>query len=88
MGVGVVVRKLTAAKLGKKIVRLVGDEVMRRKAKVVGEQVSEEDGVGEAVRCLYRDLEFSRGRVEQLRVWVDGRWGKGEKEREKEKVAA
>ena len=41
------------------------DARMRNKAKLLGEQIRAEDGVGTAIKAVYRDLEYARTLVER-----------------------
>jgi hypothetical protein len=40
---------------------------MRIKAGLIGEGIRRENGVGEAIRCVYRDIGFARESIEVLR---------------------
>ncbi|KAJ3103109.1 Sterol 3-beta-glucosyltransferase [Phlyctochytrium planicorne] len=66
LGVGCAIRKLTVDKLAAALTSLVSDEKMREKAKLLGARVRSEDGIGSAIDCIYRDLEFARSRVRKL----------------------
>jgi sterol 3beta-glucosyltransferase len=66
------------------------------KARVLGEKIRSEDGVGEAIKAVYRDMEYARGLVEMKKVrekkggrgwWTAGVWG-GDGEGEAEEAEA
>ncbi|KNC98530.1 uncharacterized protein SPPG_06223 [Spizellomyces punctatus DAOM BR117] len=75
LGVGVTLRKLSVNKLSSALETLVTDTKMQQRARVVGERLQKEDGVGEAIRCIYRDLDFAQERIKHVKTWVDERWG-------------
>ncbi|TPX66754.1 undecaprenyldiphospho-muramoylpentapeptide beta-N-acetylglucosaminyltransferase [Spizellomyces sp. 'palustris'] len=75
LGVGVTLRKLSVNKLSAALETLVTDTKMQQRARVVGERLKREDGVGEAIRCIYRDLDFAQERIKHVKTWVDERWG-------------
>jgi sterol 3beta-glucosyltransferase len=61
------VRKLTVNRLADALSNVVNDEGMRMKAGVLGEQIRKENGVKNAINFIYRDLEFARERIMELR---------------------
>jgi sterol 3beta-glucosyltransferase len=67
LGVGCSIKKLSVEKLASALMLITGDEKMRERARLLGEQVRSEDGVGKAIECIYRDLEFSKDRIRSLR---------------------
>ncbi|KAJ3215771.1 Sterol 3-beta-glucosyltransferase [Dinochytrium kinnereticum] len=66
LGVGCAIRKLTVDKLASALTSLVSDDKMRERARLLGVRIRAEDGVGTAIDCIYRDLEFARSRVRRL----------------------
>lgn len=47
--------------------QVVNDDSIRLKAGLLGAQIRKEDGVKNAINSIYRDLDFSRERIELLR---------------------
>ncbi|KAK5169131.1 Sterol 3-beta-glucosyltransferase [Saxophila tyrrhenica] len=83
LGVGVNLKKITANSLGKAIWRVCHDERMRGAARHLGEQIRREDGVGNAIKALYRDLEYARTLVKRHGRALEGQEGQeGEEEEE------
>ncbi|KAJ3088772.1 Sterol 3-beta-glucosyltransferase [Quaeritorhiza haematococci] len=66
LGVGCVVRKLTADKLASALVTATTDTKMREKAKALGTRIRAESGVEEAIRFIYKNVEYSASRVKKL----------------------
>ncbi|KAI8803606.1 hypothetical protein BJ742DRAFT_749002 [Cladochytrium replicatum] len=66
LGVGCAVRKLTVDKLAAALIQVTTDDKMKEKARLLGERIRSEDGVGNAVKCIYRDLEFARNQIRKL----------------------
>lgn len=60
LGVGIHLKKINVNALGKALWRATHDERMRTKARILGEQIREEDGVGTAINAIYRDLDYAR----------------------------
>ena len=60
LGVGINLRKITVMSLGRAIWRACHDERMRAAARVLGEQIGEENGVDTAINTIYRDLEYAK----------------------------
>ncbi|TVY71189.1 Sterol 3-beta-glucosyltransferase [Lachnellula suecica] len=63
LGVGVVVRKLNVSLLSRAIWMATNDERMIIKARVLGETIRSEDGVGTAIQFIYRDLEYAKSLI-------------------------
>lgn len=63
LGVGISIRKLTIDKLASALVTLTTDTRMRERASRLGDKIQKEDGTGEAVRCIYRDLGYAKERI-------------------------
>ncbi|KAL1918991.1 uncharacterized protein VTP21DRAFT_2372 [Calcarisporiella thermophila] len=83
MGLGVCVKKLTVEKLADAILTVTTDVKIIGRARQISEQIRQENGVKNAIRFLYRDLEFARDRMKKdtdsdswldLRVDDDGEW--------------
>ncbi|KAF2152471.1 glycosyltransferase family 1 protein [Myriangium duriaei CBS 260.36] len=60
LGVGTCIKKVSEHVLGKALWIATHDARMREKARVLGEQIRAEDGVGNAIKAVYRDLEYAR----------------------------
>ncbi|KAH9843473.1 glycosyltransferase family 1 protein [Teratosphaeria destructans] len=60
LGVGMHLRRISVNSLGRALWIACHDERMRTKARVLGEQIRQEDGVGTAIKAIYRDLEYAR----------------------------
>ncbi|PCH33350.1 glycosyltransferase family 1 protein [Wolfiporia cocos MD-104 SS10] len=63
LGIGTAVRKLTVESLTQALVNAATDQKQIDRARVVGERIRSEDGVGTAMEALYRDLEYARSLV-------------------------
>ncbi|KAI0026741.1 hypothetical protein K488DRAFT_20448, partial [Vararia minispora EC-137] len=63
LGIGCGVRKLTVESLTDALVQATTDPRMVERARAVGEQIREENGVAKAVESLYRDMEYARSLV-------------------------
>ncbi|KAI9314558.1 hypothetical protein BX666DRAFT_2020162 [Dichotomocladium elegans] len=63
MGIGLCIKELTAESLSAALRIVSTDENMYRTAGVVGEKIRQENGVGTAIQCLYRDMELARDRT-------------------------
>lgn len=60
LGVGVHLKKVTVNALGRALWIATHDERMRKKARVLGEQIRREDGVATAINAIYRDLDYAK----------------------------
>ncbi|KAK4701576.1 hypothetical protein P7C70_g4653, partial [Phenoliferia sp. Uapishka_3] len=65
LGIGTAVRHLTVGHLTSAIVAGVSDLGEITRARAVGEAIRREDGVGNAIRAIYRDLEYARSIIPQ-----------------------
>ncbi|CAD0083254.1 unnamed protein product, partial [Aureobasidium vineae] len=65
LGVGQKVLTVTENALGKAIWIATHDSRMIEKARVLGEQIRSEDGVGTVVKAIYRDMEYAKTLVQQ-----------------------
>ncbi|KAK0535478.1 Sterol 3-beta-glucosyltransferase [Tilletia horrida] len=66
LGVGRCIRgELGAGKLADALVAATRDERMVRRARELGERIRREDGVGEAVKVLYRDLDYAASLIKR-----------------------
>ncbi|GAM85707.1 hypothetical protein ANO11243_037150 [Dothideomycetidae sp. 11243] len=68
LGVGACIRKISENVLGKALWIATHDARMREKARILGEQIRSEDGVGTAIKAIYRDLEYARTLVRRKLV--------------------
>jgi sterol 3beta-glucosyltransferase len=85
LGVGMHLRKITVNALGKALWIATHDERMRQKAKLLGEQIRSEDGVGTAIKAIYRDLEYARTLIAKKRMRNQKKkryWGTADKVQE------
>jgi len=60
LGVGLHINHISENVLGKALWIATHDERMKEKARILGEQIRSEDGVGTAIKCIYRDMEYAR----------------------------
>ncbi|KAK5115722.1 hypothetical protein LTR62_000811 [Meristemomyces frigidus] len=65
LGVGLHLKKVTVNALGRALWVATHDERMRRKARRLGEKIRREDGVGTAIKAIYRDLEYARSLIKR-----------------------
>ncbi|KAL1310862.1 hypothetical protein AAFC00_001094 [Neodothiora populina] len=65
LGVGIEVKHITTKSLGRALWIACHDHRMREKAKALGEQIRSEDGVGTAIKAIYRDMEYARTLVKK-----------------------
>ncbi|KAL1633325.1 Sterol 3-beta-glucosyltransferase [Neofusicoccum ribis] len=63
LGVGIHVKKLNSASLARALWTATHDDRMLKKARAIGDKIREEDGVGEAVKTIYRDMEYAKSLV-------------------------
>lgn len=63
LGIGSAVRDMTVANLAEAIIKAVTDEKQISRAKLAGEAIRKEDGVGNAIECIYRDLEYAKSLI-------------------------
>lgn len=63
LGIGSAVRDMTVANLAEAIIKAVTDEKQISRAKLAGETIRKEDGVGNAIECIYRDLEYAKSLI-------------------------
>ncbi|KAF7792479.1 hypothetical protein EIP86_003520 [Pleurotus ostreatoroseus] len=63
LGIGSAVRKLTVQSLTEALVSATTDVKQIERAKMVGEQIRAEDGVGTAIEAIYRDLDYARSLI-------------------------
>ncbi|KAG0329204.1 Sterol 3-beta-glucosyltransferase [Dissophora globulifera] len=62
-GVGVWMHDLSAKRLTAALITITTDQKMIRKAKLIGEKIRQEDGVGQAIQFLYHDLALAKQRL-------------------------
>ena len=72
LGVGMHLKKITVNSLGKALWLATNDERMRTKARVIGEEIRQEDGVKHAINAIYRDLEYAKTLIKTRKVQIDG----------------
>ncbi|EEA20717.1 UDP-glucose:sterol glycosyltransferase [Talaromyces marneffei ATCC 18224] len=59
LGVGICMKKLNVGVFSRALWEATHSERMILKAKLLGEQIRKEDGVGNAIQAIYRDLEYA-----------------------------
>ncbi|KAK0303970.1 Sterol 3-beta-glucosyltransferase [Friedmanniomyces endolithicus] len=72
LGVGIHLRKITVNALGKALWIATHDDRMRGKARLLGEQIRNEDGVATAIMAVYRDLDYARTLIKKREVKIEG----------------
>jgi sterol 3beta-glucosyltransferase len=72
LGVGIYLKKITVNSLGKAIWRAVHDERMRTAARVIGEQIRQENGVDNAINAIYRDLDYAKTLIRRRELRLGG----------------
>lgn len=65
LGVGIHLKKVTANQLGRALWLATHDKRMKDKAKQLGEQIRNEDGVQFAINAIYRDLDYARSLIKR-----------------------
>ncbi|CAG8546394.1 14762_t:CDS:10 [Acaulospora morrowiae] len=63
MEIGFSIKKLTVDKLSDYLKRVVTDQKIIEKAKLVGENIRKEDGVENAIQAIYKHLEHAKQRI-------------------------
>ncbi|KAI9745934.1 MAG: Sterol 3-beta-glucosyltransferase [Claussenomyces sp. TS43310] len=71
LGVGIYLRKLNVSVFSRALWEAVHSARMIAKAKVLGEQIRKEDGVGTAIQCIYRDMEYAKTLIKKKDDKVD-----------------
>lgn len=65
LGVGSCVRQLTADNLAAALITATTNTKQIERARKLGEQIRSEDGIGNAIKAIYRDLDYARSRVKR-----------------------
>ncbi|TKY87821.1 hypothetical protein EX895_003402 [Sporisorium graminicola] len=65
LGVGSCVRQLTADSLAAALITATTNVKQIQRARKLGEQIRSEDGIGNAIKAIYRDLDYARSRVKR-----------------------
>ncbi|PHH74114.1 hypothetical protein CDD82_5095 [Ophiocordyceps australis] len=63
LGVGVWVRRWSSKSFGRALWEVTRNERMITKARMLGEQIRKENGVNNAIQCIYRDLEYAKSLI-------------------------
>ncbi|KAF2402344.1 hypothetical protein EJ06DRAFT_335003 [Trichodelitschia bisporula] len=71
LGVGICLKKLNTSLFAKALWEATHSERMIAKARVLGEQIRAEDGVGTAIQAIYRDMDYARSLIKKERVGHD-----------------
>ncbi|KAF8592020.1 glycosyltransferase family 1 protein [Ramaria rubella] len=66
LGIGSSVRKLTVENLTAALLAATTDIKQISRAKIIGQTIRSEDGVGKAVESIYRDLEYARSLIKRV----------------------
>lgn len=65
LGVGICMRKLNSTVLAKSLWIATHEHRMIEKAQLIGDGIRSENGVGEAVKAIYRDLDYAKSLVKK-----------------------
>lgn len=72
LGVGSCVRRLTVDTLASALITATTNAKQIERARKLGEQIRAEDGIGNAVKAIYRDLDYARSRIKRnTRIHID-----------------
>ncbi|PWN91000.1 UDP-Glycosyltransferase/glycogen phosphorylase [Acaromyces ingoldii] len=63
LGVGSFVRELTADSLAKALYKATHDAKTIERARQLGSEIGREDGVANAIKAIYRDMDYARSRI-------------------------
>lgn len=63
LGCGLALKKITGDGLAKVLVEATSNKSIIERAKVIGEQISLENGVARAIQCIYRELPYAQSLV-------------------------
>ena len=72
LGVGMYLKKITVNSLGKALWLATHDDRMRNKARILGEQIRQENGVENAITAIYRDLDYAKSLIKKRELRIDG----------------
>ncbi|KAK3708966.1 Sterol 3-beta-glucosyltransferase [Vermiconidia calcicola] len=72
LGVGIHLKKVTVNSLGKALWLATNDERMRTKARMLGEQIRQENGVDNAINAIYRDLDYAKTLIKKRELRIGG----------------
>ncbi|EPQ28877.1 uncharacterized protein PFL1_03679 [Pseudozyma flocculosa PF-1] len=79
LGVGSCVKNLTADALAAALRTATTNAKQIEGARALGAQIRAEDGVGEAIKAIYRDLDYARGRIKRdTRLPTETQRGQGQ----------
>lgn len=70
LGVGIRLEGITVNSLGRAIWNATHEMRMREKARALGEQIRREDGVGTAIKAIYRDLEYAKTLIKRRDLYT------------------
>ncbi|KAF2457596.1 UDP-glucose:sterol glycosyltransferase [Lineolata rhizophorae] len=65
LGVGICMKKVNTTVFARALWEATHNERMIIKAKVLGEQIRKEDGVGNAIKAIYRDMEYAKSLIKR-----------------------
>ncbi|KAI9793133.1 MAG: Sterol 3-beta-glucosyltransferase [Candelina submexicana] len=71
LGVGIYMKKLNVSFFARALWEATHSERMIVKAKVLGEQIRKEDGVGNAIQAIYRDMEYAKTLIKKSGAQID-----------------
>ncbi|KAH9824138.1 family 1 glycosyltransferase [Melampsora americana] len=84
LGIGIGLKKMNVKSLSKALEIGTKDEVMIKKAKMIGELIRAESGVSKAVESIYRDLEYAKSLIKKNKTKELGEEQEEEMEEEEE----
>ncbi|PWZ01322.1 hypothetical protein BCV70DRAFT_186689 [Testicularia cyperi] len=73
LGVGSCVRNLTVDNLAAALTSATTNPKQIERARKLGEQIRSEDGIGNAIKAIYRDLDYARSRIKRNTKLPDNR---------------
>jgi sterol 3beta-glucosyltransferase len=77
LGVGICLQRINVSNFARALWEATHSERMIVKARILGEDIRSEDGVGTAIRAIYRDLEYAKSLIKKRDPKAEG---KGEEE--------
>lgn len=66
LNVGVRVKRLKTRLVSEALIKVTTDIEIIENAKAIGKQLESENGVDEAIKSIYEDLNFSRNQIKML----------------------
>ncbi|KAF2101613.1 UDP-Glycosyltransferase/glycogen phosphorylase [Rhizodiscina lignyota] len=72
LGVGICLKKVNVSYFARALWEATHSERMLKKAELLGDQIRKEDGVGNAIQSIYRDMEYAKTLVKRRKQSYDG----------------